>query len=79
MSQSFDTLLNRIADYLQFISNTHLFWFMLNTSYDHDCHLANCIYLEPNDYKVLLIVAGLLLPPPERGSGNIKLVGAESK
>jgi hypothetical protein len=30
-----------IADYLQFISNTQLFWFLVNMSYDHGCHPAN--------------------------------------
>ena len=28
-------------------------------SYIHDCHLANRFHLEPNDFKVLLGVAGL--------------------
>ena len=32
MSQSFDALLDHIADYLLFISNAKLFWFLLNTS-----------------------------------------------
>jgi hypothetical protein len=32
---------------------------MLNTSYDHGCHLAN--RLDPEDYEALLIVAGLVL------------------
>ena len=30
--------MDHIADYLQFISSTQLFWFLLNTSYDHGCH-----------------------------------------
>jgi len=32
---------------------------MLDTSYNHGCHLANRFGLEPNDYEVLLVVAGL--------------------
>ena len=52
---------------------------MLNMSYDHGCHLAIRIRLEPNDYKVLLVVAGLLLLSPELGLGDIELVGAENK
>jgi hypothetical protein len=32
---------------------------MLDTRYNHGCHLANRFRLEPNDYKVLLIVTGL--------------------
>jgi hypothetical protein len=59
MSLSSVALLDHIADYLKFISSTPSFWFMLNTSYDHGCHLANRFRLEPNDYEVLLIIAGL--------------------
>jgi hypothetical protein len=32
---------------------------MLNTSYDHGCHLANQFHLDPEEYEVLLIVASL--------------------
>jgi hypothetical protein len=32
---------------------------MLNMSYNHDCHLASRFRLEPNNYEVLLVVAGL--------------------
>jgi len=51
--------LDHIADFLKFISNTQLFWFTLDTSYNHGCHLANRFRLESNDYKVLLVVTGL--------------------
>jgi hypothetical protein len=51
--------LNHIADFLKFISNTQSFWFTLDTSYNHGCHLANRFRLEPNDYEVLLVMAGL--------------------
>jgi hypothetical protein len=44
---------------LQFISNTQSFWFTLDTSYSHGCHLANRFRLDPNDYEVLLVVANL--------------------
>ncbi len=54
MSQSSEPILDHIADYLP-----QLFWFMLNTSYDHGCHLASQFRLETNEYKVLLVVAGL--------------------
>jgi hypothetical protein len=33
---------------------------MLETSYNHGCHLANQFRLELNDYEVLLVVAGLV-------------------
>jgi hypothetical protein len=51
--------LDHIADFLEFISNTQSFWFSLDTRYGHGCHLTNRFCLEPNDYEVLLVVAGL--------------------
>jgi hypothetical protein len=59
MSRSYESVLDDVAEYLQFISGAQSFWFTLNTSYHHGCHLASRCRLEPNDYKVLLIVAGL--------------------
>jgi hypothetical protein len=61
MTLSSESILDHIADYLTFISNTQSFWFTLNTSYNHGCHLASRFCLEPNDYKVLLVVTGLAL------------------
>jgi len=51
--------LDHIADFLEFISNTQSFWFTLDMSYDHGCHFASRFRLDPNDYEVLLFVAGL--------------------
>jgi len=59
MSLSSETLLDHIADFLEFISNTQSFWFTLDMSYDHGCHLASRLRLDPNNYEVLLVVAGL--------------------
>jgi hypothetical protein len=59
MSSSCVSILDYIAGYLKFISSAQSFWFTLNMSYDHGCHLANRFRLEPNDYEVLLVVAGL--------------------
>ncbi len=53
--------MDHIADYLKFISGAQSFWYTLNTSYNHDCHLASRFRLEPNDYEVLLVIAGLAL------------------
>ncbi len=53
--------MDHIADYLKFISKAQSFWFMLNKSYDHGCHLASRFCLEPNNYEVLLVFAGLAL------------------
>ena len=59
MSSSSVALLDHIADFLKFISSAQSFWFSLNTSYDHGCHLANRFRLNPDEYQALLIVAGL--------------------
>jgi hypothetical protein len=59
MSERSATLLAHMAEHLRFLSGTQSFWFTLDTSYDHGCHLARRLGLEPHDYEVLLIVAGL--------------------
>jgi hypothetical protein len=59
MSSSSETLLDHIADFLEFISSAQSFWFSLNTSYGHGCHLASRFRLDPNEYEALFIVAGL--------------------
>jgi hypothetical protein len=59
MSLSSEALLDHIANFLKFISIAQSFWFSLNTSYDHGCHLANRFRLDPDEYQALLIVAGL--------------------
>jgi hypothetical protein len=61
MSTSSESILDHIADYLKFISGAQPFWFTLNTSYNHDGHLASRFRLEPNNYEVLLVVPGLAL------------------
>ncbi len=53
--------MDHIADYLTFISDAQSFWFTLNTSYDHGCHLASRFRFEPSNYEVPLVVAGLAL------------------
>jgi hypothetical protein len=59
MSQSSQSILDHIADFLKFISNTQSFRFTLDTSYNRGYHRANRFCLEPNNYEVLLVVAGL--------------------
>ena len=61
MSSSSESVLDHIADYLTFISDALSFWFTLNMSYDHGCHLASQFHLEPNNYEVLLVIASLAL------------------
>ncbi len=60
MSQSSQSILDHIADFLKFISNTQSFWFTLDTSYNHGCHLANRFRLNPGEYEVVL---PLVVPP----------------
>jgi len=50
-----------MANFLEFISSAQSFWFSLNTSYDHGCHLASRFRLDPDEYEALLIVAGLVV------------------
>jgi len=52
--------LDHIADFLKFISSAQSFWFLLNMSYNHGCHLTNRFHLDPNEYEVVLP----LVPPP---------------
>jgi len=59
MSFSSESILDHIADYLKFISSAPSFWFTLDTRYDHGCHLSDRFRLEPKDYEVLLVIAGL--------------------
>ena len=51
--------MDHIANFLKFISSAQSFWFSLDTSYDHGCHLASRFRLDPDEYEALLIVAGL--------------------
>ena len=63
MSQSSQSILDHITNFLKFISNTQSFWFMLDTSYNHGCHLANRFRLEPNNYEVYsLLPAWRIIP-----------------
>jgi hypothetical protein len=60
MSSSSEALLDHIANFLKFFSSAQLFWFLLNTSYDHGCHLARSFRLDPDEYEV---VSPLVAPP----------------
>ena len=60
MSSSSEALLDHMANFLKFISSAQSIWFLLNTSYDHGCHLSNQFRLDPDEYEAfLMIVAGL--------------------
>ena len=59
MSSSSEALLDYIADFLKFVSSAESFWFSLDTSYGHGCHLASRFRLDPDEYEALLVAAGL--------------------
>ena len=77
MSSSSEALFVHIANFLKFISSAQLLWFMLNTSYDHGCHLASRFRLDPEEYEALLIVVGLVsymgfgFQIPNQGHGQL--------
>jgi hypothetical protein len=41
MLLKYDILLDHIANFLVYLFGTPYFWFSLNMSYDHGCHLAS--------------------------------------
>jgi hypothetical protein len=59
MSLSMVVLLDHIAEFLLFLSGAPLFWFTLNTSYNHGLHLSRRFSLSPHDYECLLAAANL--------------------
>ncbi len=60
MSSQYDVLRDHIADFLIFLSSSApSFWFLLNTSYDHGCHLANRFQMSAQEYESLLVAANL--------------------
>ena len=59
MSSRSEALLDHIANFLKFISSAQSFCFLLDTSYNHGCHLASRFRLDPDEYEALLIIAGL--------------------
>jgi len=63
MSSRYNVLRDHIAEFLISPSSTPSFWFSLNTSYDHDRHLASRFRLDPDDYGV---VSPFVAPPSRR-------------
>ena len=59
MSSQYDVLRDHIADFLIFLSCAPSFWFSLNTSYDHGCHLDNQFQMSAQEYESLLAPANL--------------------
>ncbi len=54
-----DTLLDHLAEHIRYLSTASSFWFSVNSSYDHDCHLSKQMGMSPQDYEYLLVAANL--------------------
>ena len=51
------TLLDHLAEHMMYLSAASPFWFNLNSSDDHDCHLSKRLGMSPQDYEYLLVAA----------------------
>ncbi len=60
MSLTYDVLLDHIANFLIYISDAPSFWFSLNTSYDHGCHLASKVAVTMARPVAAAVVVALL-------------------
>ena len=61
------TILDHLADFMLYLSTASSFWFSLNSSYDHDCHLSKRFGMSPHDYECLLVAANLAQFDPRWG------------
>jgi len=52
-------LKDHIADFLFFLSSAPSFWFLVNMSYNHGCHLANQFQMSAQEYESVLAAANL--------------------
>jgi len=60
MPTSYDgTLLDHLAEHIRYLSTASSFWFSVNSSYDHGCHLSKRMGMSPQDYEYLLVAANL--------------------
>jgi hypothetical protein len=60
MPTSYDgTLLDHLAEHIRYLSTASSFWFSVNSSYDHGCHLSKRMGMSPQDYEYLLVAASL--------------------
>ena len=51
------TLLDHLAEHMMHLSAASSFWFSLNSSYDHGCHLSKQLGMSPQDFLYLLVAA----------------------
>jgi hypothetical protein len=50
MPTSYDgTLLDHLAEHSRYLSTASSFWFSVNSSYDHGCHLSKQMGMSPQD------------------------------
>ena len=62
MSSSYDTtILDHLAEYLLYLSATLLFWFSINSSYDHEFHLSRRLGIEAMQQEWIVAVAAVLV------------------
>jgi hypothetical protein len=60
MSTSYDaTILDHLAKHMLYLSTASLFWFSLDSSYDHEFHLSQRMGMSPQSYEYLLVAANL--------------------
>ncbi len=68
MTTTYDgTLLDHLAEHMMYLSAASSFWFNLNSSDDHDCHLSKRLGMSPHDYEYLLVAANLAQFHPKWG------------
>jgi hypothetical protein len=61
MPTSYDgTLLDHLAEHIMYLSTSSSFWFSVNSSYEHGCHLSIQMIMSPPDYEYRLVEANLL-------------------
>jgi hypothetical protein len=56
-----------LAEHMMYLSAASSFWFSLNSSYGHDCHLSKRLGMTPQDYEYLLVAANLAQFHPKWG------------
>jgi hypothetical protein len=60
MPTSYDgTLLDHLAEHMVYLSIASSFWFSLDLSYDHECHLSKRLGMSPQAFEYLLVAAQL--------------------
>ena len=61
------SIMDHLAEFLLFLSTGPSFWFSINLSYDHDCHLSKRFGMTPQNYKCILVASDLAHYHPKWG------------